>query len=198
MKRLTLNKNVSEMGMVELAHNSCYARDGAAWYRDYSVDMDARKFVRKLLVDFAERDDGFTCDEDFDDCMAACLEDGYDNIEGLLALFYRNLWAQANLYERLKCYENLEEQGLLLKLPCKVGDTVYFISERVEKQGRRKVITEFVDKGVVDNITLGSAMIPQVTVRNDGNSWIIFDRIDDFGKTVFFTQAEAKKQMEGE
>lgn len=29
------------------------------------------------------------------------------------------------LAERLKDYEDLEEQGLLLKLPCKVGDTVY-------------------------------------------------------------------------
>lgn len=27
--------------------------------------------------------------------------------------------------ERLADYENAEEQGLLLKLPCKVGDTVY-------------------------------------------------------------------------
>lgn len=28
-------------------------------------------------------------------------------------------------YNKLKEYEDLEEQGLLLKLPCKVGDTVY-------------------------------------------------------------------------
>lgn len=32
-------------------------------------------------------------------------------------------WLQA--YFKLKDYEDLEEQGLLLKLPCKVGDTVY-------------------------------------------------------------------------
>lgn len=30
--------------------------------------------------------------------------------------------------QRLKYYEDLEEQGLLLKLPCKVGDTVYVIT----------------------------------------------------------------------
>ena len=29
------------------------------------------------------------------------------------------------MYRKLAGYENLEEQGLLLKLPCKVGDTVY-------------------------------------------------------------------------
>ncbi len=38
------------------------------------------------------------------------------------------------LYFKLKDFEDAEEQGLLLKLPCKVGDTVYvptrkFISE---------------------------------------------------------------------
>ena len=39
-------------------------------------------------------------------------------------------WLQA--YFKLKDYEDLEEQGLLLKLPCKVGDTVYQIdAERV-------------------------------------------------------------------
>ncbi len=85
---------------------------------------------------------------------------------------------------------------MLLKLPCKVGDTVYFISERTEKQGRRKAVTEFVDKGIVDNITLGSTMIPQITVCNDENIWTTFDSVDDFGKTVFFTQPEAEEALE--
>ena len=31
------------------------------------------------------------------------------------------------VYEKLKAYEDLEEQGLLLRLPCKVGDTIYCI-----------------------------------------------------------------------
>lgn len=32
-----------------------------------------------------------------------------------------------NAFEELKEYRRLEEQGLLIKLPCKVGDTVYQI-----------------------------------------------------------------------
>lgn len=35
-------------------------------------------------------------------------------------------------------WKSLEEQGKLLKLPCKVGDTVWYISDRTEKQGRKK------------------------------------------------------------
>lgn len=33
------------------------------------------------------------------------------------------------LAEKLKHYEDLEEAGRLIELPCKVGDTVYFIGE---------------------------------------------------------------------
>lgn len=32
-------------------------------------------------------------------------------------------------FEKLAEYEDLEEQGLLLRLPCKVGDTVYVLAE---------------------------------------------------------------------
>lgn len=55
MKRLTTNKDVSEMSMYELAHNSCYAKDGKARYRDYNLNIDARKLTRKLLKDHADR-----------------------------------------------------------------------------------------------------------------------------------------------
>nr|DAX01386.1 MAG TPA: hypothetical protein [Bacteriophage sp.] len=44
-----------------------------------------------------------------------CGENSYD---------YKNL-----LIEKLGKYEDLEEQGRLVKLPCKVGDTVYLIKD---------------------------------------------------------------------
>lgn len=34
-------------------------------------------------------------------------------------------------FEQLKSYKDAEEQGLLLRLPCKVGDTVFVIPSRV-------------------------------------------------------------------
>ena len=44
------------------------------------------------------------------------------------------------IYKKLTEYENLEEQGLLLRLPCKVGDTVWCIFEKkVYKAIARKV-----------------------------------------------------------
>ncbi len=43
-----------------------------------------------------------------------CGENSYD---------FKNL-----LIQKLGEYEDLEEQGLLIKLPCKVGDTVYYVN----------------------------------------------------------------------
>lgn len=57
MERLTTNKNVSDMGMVELALNCCYiAKDGSGRYRDYEIDIDERDFVRKLTTTLVGED----------------------------------------------------------------------------------------------------------------------------------------------
>ena len=106
MTRLTSDKPVAGMGMVELRHNSCYIKDGKARYRDYSLDEDARVLARALLKDHAGGDDAFTCDKDFDDWMVDYLQDGMDSVGGLIALFYRNLWAMADLRDTLKAYED--------------------------------------------------------------------------------------------
>lgn len=127
MDRLTTNKEVSEMNMYELAHNSCYGKDGKARYRDFEDDFDARKLTIKLLEKYADVPNEFTCDDDFDDFMADSLQYGTEDIIGLIAVFYSNLWAMADLRETLKKYEDLEEQGKLLKLPCAVGDRIYVI-----------------------------------------------------------------------
>lgn len=50
MNRLTTNKEVSEMNMYELAHNSCYEKDGNARYRDYDTDIDARELVHQIII----------------------------------------------------------------------------------------------------------------------------------------------------
>ena len=47
MERLTTNKSVSDMSMVELAHNSCYVdSEGNARYRDYEMEMNAMRMPR--------------------------------------------------------------------------------------------------------------------------------------------------------
>lgn len=128
MERLTSNKKVSDMSMIELTHNSCYVDNKRnARYRDYNLDIDSRELVRNLVKDICDEDLTDLSDEEFDEYMSSMLSVGIDSTMGLLALFYRNLWAMSDLRERLKEYEDYEEQGRLVKLPCKVGDTVYLI-----------------------------------------------------------------------
>mgnify|MGYP001769902776 CR=1 FL=1 len=49
------------------------------------------------------------------------------------------------LGERLKSYEDAEEQSLLIRLPCKVGDDIYWINDEekcvsVHKNGIRGIV----------------------------------------------------------
>lgn len=56
--------------------------------------------------------------------------------------------------EKLKCYEDLDEQGKLKKLPCKAGDTVYVIPSETNyrlnivngKQKNNRIYEQVVDR----------------------------------------------------
>ena len=82
-------------------------------------------------------------------------------------------------------YEDLEEQGLLVRLPCKVGDTVYV--------PKRVLVSEFKITAIFCDI-LGTFFY-----------WLfccgIYERTigfseRDIGKTVFLTREEAEKKLE--
>ena len=76
-------------------------------------------------------------------------------------------FGSANVLNRLAKYEDLDEQGLLLRLPCKVGDTVYHVV-----QGR---IVE------VSNVDLFFLLLSVAENR--------------FNNSVFLTQAEAEQKL---
>lgn len=80
------------------------------------------------------------------------------------------------VYRKLKDYEDLEEQGLLLKLPCKVGDAVYEIT----------------------GATVRSYDWKYLTYENAYVHGTVFNlyRIYDIGKTIFLTREEAEKKLE--
>lgn len=87
--------------------------------------------------------------------------------------------------KKLAEYEQLEEQGLLVRLPCKVGDMVYvptrnFISEL-------RIVMISVDMhGTYFRWMLNSGIYPNL----DGFSG------NKLGKTVFLTREEAEKKLE--
>lgn len=196
MERLTTNKNISDMGIVELSLNCCYiAKDGSGRYRDYEIDMDERDFVRKLTTTLVGEDLPLQ-DESFDEEMMDNLGiDPFADVRGLIAIFYRNMWAMAELREKLKRYEDAEEQGLLIRLPCKVGDKIF-----LDFAGFGKDIDEFTVKDFhLDCFEDGKTIL---YCDYESNDKTLSGQIDvmEFGKTVFLTEAEAKaklKEMEG-
>ena len=197
MERLTTNKNVSEMGMFKLALNCCYiTQDGNTRYRDYAKDIDARDFARVITENFA-KDVLPLNDESFDEEMIENLMyDPLTDINALIAVFYRNMWAMAELREKLKRYEDAEEQGLLLRFPCKVGDKIF-----LDFAGFGKDIDEFTVKDFhLDCFEDGEIIL---YCDYESNDRTLSGQIDvmEFGKTVFLTKKEAKaklKEMEGE
>ena len=96
------------------------------------------------------------------------------------------------LAEKLKHYEDLEEQGRLIELPCKIGDTVYV----VEDWGYRKELKER-EIGV---ITLKGINDFSKEFWEDVYGGIL-GNFSDIGKTVFLTKVEAEaalKELRGE
>jgi hypothetical protein len=79
--------------------------------------------------------------------------------------------SDAEVLEKLAEYEDLEEQGMLLKLPCKIGDTVY----RVMHRDRRDRSDSFIRRTI-----LGEHNLYRIVVNGE------------FGKTVFLTAEEAE------
>lgn len=98
--------------------------------------------------------------------------------------------------EKLAAYEDAEEQGLLLRLPCKVGDKIF-----LDFAGFGTDIDKFTVKDFhLDCFEDGETILFCDYESNDST---LSGQIDvmEFGKSVFLTreQAEAKlKEMEGE
>lgn len=108
-------------------------------------------------------------------------------------------WLQ--VYFKLKDIEGLEEQGLLLRLPCKVGDTVYCVYERYTKCSENE--QEFDEYSCQGCECLECDSHKELYVQSQkaySLDWII-PNLKRFGKTVFLTKAEAEqklKEMESE
>ena len=94
-----------------------------------------------------------------------------------------------DVYNRLRELENAIGNGTLVFLPCKVGDTVWFVNKcRVEKP---------IEAYIVDTIAILQSGIISIEVHQAeppyGAGLI---RNDYFGKTVFTTEKAAKKALE--
>ena len=98
--------------------------------------------------------------------------------------------------ERLANREQAEEQGLLLRVPCKVGDTLY----RVNKDAKEPVIAMRALQVYVKQLHKDRTVI-RIDAMNDADMGESCYLPCDIGERIFLTreQAEAKlKEMEEE
>ena len=87
--------------------------------------------------------------------------------------------------EKLAEYETAEDEGRLVVLPCKVGDTVYLIDD-------------------IDCVFERESIVTEIEIDKDGATIMIQDEIpicssgynlSDFGEIVFLTREEAEKAL---
>lgn len=111
--------------------------------------------MERLTSHGSERREMICRYEDCDICEDNCPQMNEDNCQCL-----------KEVLEKLAEYENLEEQGKLLKLPCAAGDTVYCIMTSIK--GTNPVIfSQKFDYGMIES----------------------------FGKAVFLTREEAEAAL---
>ena len=84
-----------------------------------------------------------------------------------------------DVIDKLAEYEDLEEQGRLVILPCKVGDTIYGL--------HKAMVCE------LDTETIGISKMPSGEILYLIDGWEL-DK-GDFGKTVFLTKSEAEAKL---
>lgn len=101
-----------------------------------------------------------------------------------------------NALKKLKHYEDLEEQGRLIEIPCKVGDTVWELCKCDDK------IYRIFPMKVIQVIPFGSIMWIKMTEPRIWHIHAVSTYLDryinfnNFGKTVFTTKEEAEKALE--
>jgi hypothetical protein len=101
-------------------------------------------------------------------------------------------WDEDNFkaIKKLADYEDLEEQGLLVKLLCKVGDTVY----RVNAGAKQPIIPMTVLK--IHFLCYKNERVVRFDAIGKEDMGESCYRLEDIGRIVFLTHEEAEKKLE--
>ena len=108
-----------------------------------------------------------------------------------------DVWVKQHDYisaaRKLCNYEDLEEQGLLVRLPCKVGDTVWDNDFGYPEPYEIKAFSygycdSYVEPDIEDQIIF--------YYENYSGSIAVAFPMSELGKTVFLTREEAEKKLE--
>ena len=102
--------------------------------------------------------------------------------------------------EKLAEYEDLEEQGLLVRLPCKVGDTVWVVTSPINVFGYDEYDGDA-------EYEVYESFLSSVSYYASGEQFRIYAKVTnsfiaayfrecDFGESIFLTREDAEKKLE--
>ena len=104
-------------------------------------------------------------------------------------------------FERLAQYEDAEEQGLLVVLPCKVGDTVFTIELDCKDNPDHSQMCFCWDKSCKEcdksYLRVWENRNKTADIRSIVAEMGLCGESGGFGKTVFLTRAEAEEALKG-
>ena len=101
--------------------------------------------------------------------------------------------------EKLATYEDLEEQGLLVRLPCKVGDTVWVVTSPIN-------VFDYDEYDGDAEYEVYESFLSSVSYYASGEQFRIYAKVTnsfiaayfrecDFGESIFLTREEAEKKL---
>ena len=111
----------------------------------------------------------------------------------LTGKYCRGVFEATACVEKLAEYENAEDEGRLVVLPCKVGQDLFGIYNRT-------IIDGYADGYLLEKTSVHSDADHWIWLqdKNSKNYWKV--SFDEIGKTVFLTREKAEKalkEMEG-
>lgn len=169
--------------------------------RTYTRHEDADMVIKVTAKQLKEYEDLLTKLKKYKDMEAAgkltklpYKEKGM-NIDEVIQLFRFNnkhvadlssddLIQISDLLEELKKYKALEAEDKLIKLNCKVGDTIWYVEEDDD---------DYPIKLEIDTISRNDNYTWYYAYDDDGGKYGLID--SDFGETVFFTKEEAEMKL---
>ena len=120
------------------------------------------------------------------------MSDGYAAVKNDVCYEDQNEDYCGDAIDKLAAYEDAEEQGRLVILPCKVGDTVFYCS-RKERQALALKCEGYLHTGVAWKVRC-TDIIPSWIGNQKRHFYLM---ANSFGKTVFLTREEAEAALDG-
>ena len=129
----------------------------------------------------------------FDYCFTRCMEPGADKQEIREDCSLYKVCLERQIFEKLQRYEDLEEQDRLIELPCKIGDTVYYINTHNRLSLFKNTVYE---AKVARFVTTRYGTSIVIQIRNEYGCTELYSE-DNYNKTVFLTKEEAEAALKG-